>query len=480
MKRRVVRIVGFVASVVAIIMALSCSKEGVGEFEYAFSLGEIPESFGDGEAITVTIPIVTDAPLSEIVLDDVPTWINAYIKDSSVVLEIAENRTLEVRSHKIIVRLKDGSKSHGLDVFQDWFFVNGEGMVQFSDRAFKKAMLETWDSDHDGDISPDEALAIETVEAVGKGIHDISCIEAFRNVWKIDLRDNDIVDATAVKDHPFLHWLDLKGNPRLATFDVRGCTFYFDHCEFEVTDNLLYYCWRRQVNITPASDPNCEHSLHIKDVRETVDWSRQNRLVPVYLHTNGDGKKKICFSGVGYIDTDLEDGTFRRVMLEGIEAMLSRYPEIAARKDELDIYYMERIVSKRDQWMLNHADWETELYYSVKDDYYTEQTDIMRKTWEQTTGTEPGEDPEYFLLNINIDFTPMVNGPAFQSSSNWGDKVVNVYKNKWQFVQWHFMNIFLEEGDEGNVEAAYGSTFTPTYLISSFHSAFETFIEEVL
>lgn len=28
--------------------------------------------------------------------------------------------------------------------------VNGDGMVQFNDRTFKKAMLEAWDSDRDG------------------------------------------------------------------------------------------------------------------------------------------------------------------------------------------------------------------------------------------------------------------------------------------------------------------------------------------
>jgi hypothetical protein len=95
MRRRFVRFAAFLAAIIAISTAVSCNKDTgpavVDKPAYKLSLGEIPVSFGEGEAITVSIPIITDAPDSEIELADVPAWINAYVKEGTVVLEIAEN-----------------------------------------------------------------------------------------------------------------------------------------------------------------------------------------------------------------------------------------------------------------------------------------------------------------------------------------------------------------------------------------------------
>ena len=124
MRRRFVRFAAFLAAIIAISTAVSCNKDTgpavVDKPAYALSLGEIPVSFGEGEAITVSIPIITDAPDSEIELADVPAWINAYVKEGTVVLEIAENNTVDARSQTITVRLKDGSKSQRIEIVQDW------------------------------------------------------------------------------------------------------------------------------------------------------------------------------------------------------------------------------------------------------------------------------------------------------------------------------------------------------------------------
>lgn len=294
--------------------------------------------------------------------------------------------------------------------------VNGEGMVPFKDRAFKKAMLDAWDRDHDGDISPEEALSADAVEAVGKGIRDIIGIEAFRNVEKIDLRDNDIEDASLTANHPYLHWLDLKGNKNLKTFDTRGCTIYFDHCDFELTDDLLYYCWRRQVGVNSMREDGSfldyrnEHAKHVKDGRETTDWSRHTRLVQLHQHTKGDGKFKVNFTGLGYINVDLEDGSFERIMLETYNTILEECPRFVSHLDELDIYYMEYLSPHHEMYMYELADFGKghPAYDAAMEEHKRDSREQLRTSWNMMTDFDDtpyrgaNEQSEYGVLTIGV------------------------------------------------------------------------------
>ena len=419
-RRRIIRNVALLATIIAICSAVSCSKDTesavVDKSAYALSLGEVPSSFGEGEAIIVSIPIITDAPDLEIELVDVPAWVNAYVKGGAIVLDISENNTVYARSQTIIVRLKDGTESQCIEVYQDWHFVNGEGMVQFKDRAFKRAMLESWDVNHDRDISDEEALAADAVEAAGRGIKDITGIEAFRNIGKIDLRDNDIEDATAVRNHPYLHWLDLKGNKNLKTFDVRGCTIYFDHCDFELTDDLLYYCWRRQVGVNSMREDGSfldyrnEHAKHVKDDRETTDWSRHTRLVQLHQHTKGEGKFKVNISGLGYIDVDLEDGSFDRIMREGYNAILGGCPRFASHLDELDVYYMEYLSPHHEMYVYEFEDFGKghPTYDAAMAEHKEDHNEQIRTSWNMMTDSDDtpyrgtDEQSEYGVLTITF------------------------------------------------------------------------------
>ena len=473
MRRRFVRFAAFFAAIIAISTAVSCNKDTgpavVDKPAYALSLGEIPVSFGEGEAITVSIPIITDAPDSEIELADVPAWINAYVKEGTVVLEIAENNTVDARSQTITVRLKDGSKSQRIEIVQDWHLVNGEGMVKFKDRAFKKAVLEAWDTNHDNDISPEEALAADAVEAVGKGIKDISGIESFLNIGKIDLRDNDIEDGSLTANHPYLHWLDLVGNKHLKTFDTRGCTIYFDHCEFDVNDDLLYYCWRRQVNVNGMHedgtfiDYNNEHAKHVKDGRETTDWSRHTRLVQLNQHTKGEGKFKVNFSGLGYIDVDLEDGSFDRIMREGFNAILEKCPRFASHLDELDVYYMDYLSPHHEMYMYEwkdfgegHATFDAAMA-EHKTDFYEQ----IRTSWNMVTDFDEtpyqgtGKESEYAVLTVNYRLAFEPGTPQINCTDGWNEKK---FGNERNWCVDYMLNTCPDDNDK---EYVYFST-TPT------------------
>lgn len=445
------------------------------------------------EESELTLQVTTNIPASELEAVTDAAWLHATVGDGSIAVKIDRNEAQDDRMAQLTVRDTKGRVTAVSCPFtQTYTLVNREGMVQFTDKAFKKAMLEAHDTDEDGDISPEEALAAETVEAVGRGVKDITGIEEFRNVWKIDLRDNDIEDATLVKDHPRLYWLDLKGNKHLKTFDTRGCTIYFDHCEFEVTENLLYYCWRRQVNITTSSDPKNQHSKHIKDTRATADWSRQNAFYQVHRHTRGDGTRKIVYTGKGYIDTDLEDGTFWRIMERGIELMKQNCPGVREHLEELDIYVMERMCIKRDQWMCNQEDQtnQTELYMDLWKNpeygYNAEWRDVFLDTWELATGRIltkeerlTGDfDSEYRVLTVEIDLAPLISFPA--CPRGYGatlESFSNYYQNPYQSMQHLITNTQLEYGENGEWEQPY-ITHTLEKLYSDFIN-FDEWIEQV-
>ena len=232
------------------------------------------------------------------------------------------------------------------------------GCVAFKEWNFKNACLAIADTDSDGEISFEEAEAIEELVAVGKGIKDLTGLDAFRNLWKVDLRDNDIEDADILKELHLLHWLDLTGNKNLRTFDLTGCTIYFDHCKYATPENLRYTVLRRQVGVSGGqeygfnSDPYCKYSKHIRDERVTTDWSRQDELVLIKPHTKTwkkDGKEMsyaICLTGMGYIDVDINDGSLDRLMRDSAEK-LPICGDLKDKWDYFDVYYMSHIMESR-------------------------------------------------------------------------------------------------------------------------------------
>lgn len=413
---------------------VSCEKSDV---YYRLYFPESPASEFGCEETVLSSRIVTNVPQSDLVVET-PSWITATVDgDGTFRVQIARNETNRFRDAEVVVSdLKGRAHPISWSLQQAYVIRNGKGMVQFADCAFKTAVLKIADANGDYDISPDEALAVEGIVAPGKDIKDISGIEAFKNLWKLDLQDNDIRDASSITSLPKLYWLDLKGNKNLKTFDVRGCSEYFSHCEFEVTEELLYYCWDRQVNICTTSDPNGEHSKHVFDNRKTTDWSRQNSLVELKRHTEGDGHVIICLTGLGWLDSDMEDGTFERVMRESYEAILA-WPWVKGHEEKIDFFYMERLSADRHQWA-----YEMEAYNE-------ESMEVLRKTWDAVTGQAPLDETSYKVLTVTVDNTIRPHTPSNTVFGFWcGDFSKHyVNENQWQYI--HCMNA-LPQVDESD------------------------------
>lgn len=300
-----------------------------------------------------------------------------------------------------------------------------EGCVAFAEWPFKDACVALADTDGDGEVSLDEALAVTELVVPGKGIQDLTGLEAFRNVWKVDARDNDIVSADVLKELHLLHWLDLRGNANLRSFDLTGCTIYFDHCLFEATENLRYRVLSRQVGVAGGgewstnSDPWCEHSRHVRDERTTADWSRQDRLVKIHDRSETvtkDGREmeySICFTGIGYLDVDLEDGSYDRLMRDCAELFRTRYPDLTERWDCFDVYYLERIIENRFKWMGCpwDSDWANDPEArSMKEGYNAERRDLITGAYEAVAGENPDGTKKVFIIQASLHPAPHQQG----------------------------------------------------------------------
>ncbi len=246
-----------------------------------------------------------------------------------------------------------------------------ENAVAFKDFALEKVMLEKADSDGDGYVTFDEALTVETVDAVGKGIRDLAGLEHFKKVWKLDLRDNDISDGTCLRELPLLYWLDLKGNHNLRTFDVTGCSEYFEHCAFEVSEGFTYYGYTHQIGLGADSDPYLKYRSFVHDERETTNWSHHKKMVKVRTHTKTMTREEfpwlkkeqdgmvptIVFSGLSYIDVDFQDGSWKRLMDETCKAYMECSPIVQQWGEYFDVYYMQYEVSNRERYYYEGIDY---------------------------------------------------------------------------------------------------------------------------
>ena len=440
---------------------------------YVLEAQDLPDSFGDGSEYTFSFDITTNLPDKEIIItsDD---WIRTEYQGGKITATIARNSTNDYRTGSISV-----TESKGLlgtitvPVTQDYVLTAVPGMVEFKDRAFRNAMIEIADTDGDREISFEEALAVKEINITGKGVSDLTGLEAFKNVWKFDAQDNDIKDATVLRELHYLYWLDLKGNKGLQTFDVTSCTAYFEHCEFEVTDDLLYYVTSHQMGVEDESDMYCFHSKHILDDRQTSDWSNQDEMRLIRRHTRGDGYP-IVFTGRDWIDIDIQDGTADRLANNYIDFVISKTECFIDVFDLLDFYILYHKAENRLKFA---EDWSH--YFPSVEGPYPGWEEISKAFWADQSASFPtcyeklfgrNLDDTYRLIVINLNLGGAPNGAITWCShlGNYGPDRDTIFPG-WDwgnteygfFLGYQTMTVFQERTyTDGAPEKAY---YVPFY-----------------
>ena len=317
-----------------------------------------------------------------------PEWMSAEIKDGKVILSTGKNLSFERNSGILVISDKIGEASEcRIEIAQEWIGHDktGEGYVTFPDKALLGGLIETWDKDGDRALSTEEAEAVTEIVLPGRGIRDITGIGQLKRLEKIDLRDNMIEDATELRELYYLHWLDLKGNMSLRTFDVTGCCVYFDHCDYEVTDDLVYYTNNNQIGICGLGSPDYfdskgiyqtrwlqgwpQHSKHLIDDSQTTDWSEHDKLIKIR-----DKKRQKYIDGKpydvafvvyvkGFVDRDVKDGSYERLARDFDKALSEEYPDVW---DYVDIYYMTHLYPNRMCYMISTDFYTPEYMNAVK------------------------------------------------------------------------------------------------------------------
>lgn len=367
---------------------ISCEKEkrptvflgtDIPASSWVLSLDELPNDgvIDKGNDTTIYIGINTSLPKADIIIDADP-WITASIDGRIIILQIEANYTGEIRTGRIIVSDAKGRvTSSSREIRQSFFWSNRLGMVQFNDYAFKKACLEIADDNTDGDISFEEAATVRELLLADKGIKDLKGLDAFVNVWKLDLENNDICDGTILKNLHHLHWLEVKGNPGLSVIDISGCSLYFEHLEIDPYSSVSIVAYYNQliaedyyiyVNGEQTSSrfyrlqDYLSHIKYIEDTRESVDFSFDKKMVLVKEHTKGSGRLAMVFSGYGFLDIDYQDGSVDRLMKKLI-SLLSNWRAFKY-KDNIecfDLYYMCLVNKTRDQIDDEYAEWNSTI-----------------------------------------------------------------------------------------------------------------------
>ena len=416
--------------------------------------GEIKPVYIDGEVSSraaVEYTIDTNLDRYEVKLDIVDK--NYFALEGEEIVALRSNVSGEERTTQVILKESTGTFAAICgDVMQKSLpTLPPEEIVHFEDNNFKTAMVEVADTNLDGEVSLDEALQITEINVANKSIKNLTGIEAFKNVWKLDAQDNDIVDATVIKELHALYWLDLKGNKRLTTFDVTGCTLYFEHCEFEVTDQLVYYTTRQQIQVTNASDLMCEHSRHVLDPRETTDWSNQDEIVLLKRHTEGKGYPFIL-TGVSYLDVDMQDGSFMRLINDFLEAMVQYEPLLKEYSQYIDFYAVKHKAANRNLYYIDADDCtvDSPLVYEIPERLHKDQIAVFEKIY-----NEFDSDPQSTnaVLPVFVEINPLGTPLRPWNASYFPDVLT-----KKGFVNIYFLHTYMDDQNESCFAWAFSQT----------------------
>ena len=322
------------------------------------------------------------------------------------VTTLSDNHTGKERSTTVTLKEKSEKfKEKVITITQEQDEINPDpNSIVFADWNFKNAMLALADLNGDEEITEEEALTVTEINIVDKGVKDLTGLEAFKNVWKFDAQNNDITDATVLKNLPLLYWLDLRGNPDLETFDISSCSHYFQHCWADPTAKLNYTVHNRQLGVYVNGIDRSKQINYIPDVRESKDWSHQNQFHLYRKHTKGNGLLAICITGLGFIDVDLIDGSFRRIMEEWLDKIVLSgvgCPHMMDVLDYCDFYYMERMSQTRNSIEPLEATSEEQLIKDLYTNYVYEEFNLFKDTYSGLFGTNNPNSPLLVIHELN-------------------------------------------------------------------------------
>lgn len=141
----------------------------------------------------------------------------------------------------------------------------------FPDPAFLD-WVEQQDADEDGFLSESERDAVTNMDLRKQGIEDLTGLEWFQSLEKLNCSENDLVELEII-DFPALQSLTCNENPRLETLTLSDVPelehlycFHSNLSELDLHDvpNLTYLAWGGSPleELDLSENPNL-HTLHV-------------------------------------------------------------------------------------------------------------------------------------------------------------------------------------------------------------------------
>lgn len=300
----------------------------------------------DEQAVTLTVNTNLPKHLSDwMVVETDAEWLqNSEIKldgyrHAEVTMSIQKNADAYDRTATVSIRLQN--EYHSTEVItytltQGMANEKKEGCVWFECVNLKRAVLESYDTDGDREISYEEAAAVRILDVAGRGVTSMTGVEHMHNLEYLDFRDNRIPKGKVVDLSGEHYALDEVYCDRENTLDITGCALFVDgDCSSETTARTnQYYRWGE--TIVNGFEPETYISS---------DFSRDGERITIQTHTRGKGIKFLLI-GQYFVDLDVNSGYYDQLMNQVAETIFSKEP-FKSYRDCFDVEYIVNVDEKR-------------------------------------------------------------------------------------------------------------------------------------
>lgn len=275
-------------------------------------------------------------------INDVPVdgmeytlYLNTNLPDEKIIVTSEDYIDIKYNKHVIKINAKKNSLSNyrnfkvsvtdDENIFpaiianfrQDYTLTNAPGMVQFTDKAFKEAVLAVADNNKDNDISIDEALTITKLELKNKGIKNLDGLREFKNIEWLDVSYNQLDEIILNDIGAFskLKYVNPAKNNYGFKLNLTGC---YPGPEFKYEYPETYFVWDETV--LPY---------------ESTDYSHDGTVETYQQHTKGAGINIVFFSHS--LDVDYNNGLQKKLINGIIDRFFTTAP-LESFKEYFNIY----------------------------------------------------------------------------------------------------------------------------------------------
>jgi hypothetical protein len=121
-------------------------------------------------------------------------------------------------SKDVFPSVVDGNASSYKNYNTHVVFDAPQNSIYVSDPSLGSYILSNFDANKDGEISPEEAQAVTTIDCSGKGITSLEGLDKFPNLTTLYCQNNNL-SVIELSNMPLLKVLDCSGNPSLGEVD---------------------------------------------------------------------------------------------------------------------------------------------------------------------------------------------------------------------------------------------------------------------